>query len=155
MRTIENERTGDIPADLSEQASVIRRKRTNTADCASAEVPEAWEHFASATLAEKCARLATVEGKDAEFCHSLAKQFADKGTLSPKQTAWAENLYRKYAEANYWHRLRLLNHDWNIVGTITHYYQTVLGTYSATDYHKCAKCGEWGETYHENNYSGD
>ena len=46
-------------------------------------------------------------------------------------------------------------HEWRLVGSVTHYANSRLGTYSATDYYKCAKCGEWGEKHDYNNYSGD
>ena len=48
-----------------------------------------------------------------------------------------------------------MSHEWKQVGSITHKFNTVLGTYSITDFHKCDRCGEWGETYQSNNYSGD
>ena len=157
MRTIENEITGEIPADLSEQASTLRNQRTKTADCRVTEAPEEWAHWSHTSLAEKCARLATVpeHWKNAEFAHSLAKQFAYNGFISPKQEAWVQTLYTEYTNTTHWLRAGALRHDWQKVGSITHYYNTVLGTYSATDFHKCTKCGELGETYDVNNYSGD
>lgn len=46
-------------------------------------------------------------------------------------------------------------HEWRRVGSVTHYANSRLGTYSATDYYKCAECGELGERHDYNNYSGD
>lgn len=149
------ERSGEIPTDLSAEASTARYKRTQVANCNGSEVPEAWTRTSEATLDERLARIATIQGDDAGFATSLVQQFATKGSLSPKQLSWVGRLYHKYA--NEVSRLRsvLLQHDWRRVGTVTHYANHRLGTYSATNYHKCAKCGEWGETYEGNNYSGD
>jgi hypothetical protein len=46
-------------------------------------------------------------------------------------------------------------HEWRRVGSVTHYANSRLGTWSATEYYKCAECGELGEKHDYNNYSGD
>jgi hypothetical protein len=150
-----NERSGEIPDDLSAEAGTVRHKRIRIADCHGTEVPEAWTHPSFATLDEQLARIATIQGDDAAFATSLVQQFTKTGKLSPKQLAWVGRLYRKYADKVSVLRSIALNHDWRQVGSITHYANHRLGTYSGTDYHKCVKCGEWGETYESNNYSGD
>ena len=154
MRTITDEWSGEVPSDLSEQASEQRRLARHT-HCQALDVPEEWTHSSVATLDEKVARIATVQGEHAEFAKSLAEQYAKKGTLSQKQLVWVARLYSKYADKNYWLRQALLSHSWQRVGSITHHYNTVLGTFSATDYHRCSKCGVSGETREGNNYSGD
>ena len=90
-----------------------------------------------------------------EFVKSLADQYAKKGELSQKQLWYVGRLYRKYSDKNYWLRQALLGHNWQQVGFIVHHYNTVLGTFSSTNYHKCSKCGLDGETTESNNYSGD
>ena len=150
-----NERSGEIPDDLSAEARTVRYKRTQIANCHGTEVPEAWTHPSFATFEEQLSRIATIQGDDAEFAASLVRQFATKGSLSPKQLSWVGRLYRKYADKVSVLRSIALQHDWRRVGSVTHYANHRLGTYSATDYHKCVKCGEWGETYDSNNYSGD
>jgi hypothetical protein len=155
MREITDQRSGEIPDDLSAEASKARSKQMRTADCNSTDVPEAWTHPSFASVDERLARLSTIEGKDASFAKSLADQYAKKGVLSTKQLGWVGRLYRKYADQNYWRRFGALNHDWQRVGTITHHYNTVLHTYARTHYYKCTKCGEWGEEYDYKNYSGD
>jgi hypothetical protein len=154
VRTIINEQSGDIPADISNEASEARVHRKQTR-CESVAILDEWTHFTIATLAEQCSRLATVEGADSEFARSLSEQYAKTGSLSAKQVQWANRLYRRYSELNRWQCESAKQHDWHNVGSVTHHYNTVLGTYSATDYHKCSKCGEWSETTHINAYSGD
>jgi hypothetical protein len=152
MSTITDRWSGEIPADLSDQASEQRRSARHTY-CHAVEVPEAWSQ--SATLDEQLVRLSTIEGNDAEFVKSLADQYAKKGELSQKQLWYVGRLYRKYSDKNYWLRQALLGHNWQQVGFIVHHYNTVLGTFSATNYHKCSKCGLDGETTEFKNYSGD
>lgn len=155
MRDITDQRSGELPDDLSAEASEARSKRKRTADCNSTEVPEAWTPTAFASVDEQIARIATIQGEDAKFATSLVDQYAKKGELSPKQLHWVARLYTKYADRNYWQRFGLLNHDWQRVGTITHYANFTLNTHSATHYYKCTKCGEWSETRDVKNYSGD
>ena len=150
-----NERSGEIPDDLSAEAGKVRHRRTRVADCHGTDVPEAWTHPSFATLEERLARIATIQGDDAAFATSLVQQFATKGSLSPKQLAWVGRLYSRHADEVARLRSVALQHDWRQVGQVTHYANHRLGTYSGTDYHKCVKCGEWGETYEHNNYSGD
>jgi hypothetical protein len=155
MRTINDERTGEIPEDQSVEACQARASTMRNTTCASADLPEEWKRYSDATLEEKCDRLATVTTGKYEFAQSLAQQFKDKGTLSEKQTIWVERLYNEYAEINRVVRMVRAKHEWKKVGSITHHLNTVLGTYSATDFHKCDKCGEWGENYQSKNYSAD
>jgi len=152
-----DKRYGNIPTDGSEEMEVARLKRYRRADCTALEVPEAWEHFSFTPLADKCARLATVPEawKGSAFAHSLAKQFTAGRTLTHKQVVAVERLYREYQEVVEAIRYQAMNHDWRRVGSITHYFSATLGTYSATDYYKCAKCDEWGANHDANNYSGD
>jgi len=152
MSTISDRWSGEIPADLSDKASEQRRSARHTY-CHAVEAPEAWSQ--SATLDEQLVRLSTIEGSDAEFVKSLADQYAKKGELSQKQLWYVGRLYRKYSDKNYWLRQALLGHNWQQVGFIVHHYNTVLGTFSSTNYHKCSKCGLDGETTESNNYSGD
>lgn len=155
MRTIHNEQIGEIPADQSQEACQARMYTMRNTLCASADLPEEWESIHEATLEQKCNRLATVNTGKWEFARSLAQQFKDKGTLSEKQMVWVNRLYHEHAERNRIVRRVRASHQWQNVGSITHRYNTVLGTYSITDFHKCDNCGEWGETYQSNNYSGD
>jgi len=155
MQDILNQRSGEIPADLSDEARATRFKRMRVADCNGVEAPEAWTHPSLATLEEQVARIATIEGKDAEFAKSLAEQYKKKGELSPKQAGWVARLYRKYADKNYWRRFGALNHDWQLVGSVTHHANFTLNTHLVSKYYKCAKCGEMGEKRDEKNYSGD
>ena len=155
MRTIHNEQIGEIPADQSQEACQARMYTMRNTLCASADLPEEWESIHEATLEQKCNRLATVNTGKWEFARSLAQQFKDKGTLSEKQMVWVNRLYHEHAERNRIVRRVRASHKWQNVGSITHRYNTVLGTYSITDFHKCDNCGEWGETYQSNNYSGD
>ena len=155
MRTITNEHTGEIPADQSMEACRARSYTKRNTQCASADMPEEWESIHDATLEQKCNRLATVNTGNHEFARSLAQQFMDKETLSDKQIVWVNRLYREHAEINRIVRNVRGAHEWTTVGAITHNLNTVLGTYAITNFHKCDKCGEWGETYESNNYSGD
>lgn len=152
-----NERSGEIPDDLSAEAGKVRHRRirSGVADCHGEHVPEEWTHSSFATLEEQLARIATIQGDDAAFATSLVQQFATKGSLSPKQLLWVGRLYSRHADEIARLRSLALQHNWRRVGSVTHYANHRLGTYSGTDYHKCVKCGEWGETYEHNNYSGD
>lgn len=155
MTIITDERSGEVPADLSAEASEARSKRMRTADCNGTDVPEAWKNESQATLDEKLDRIATIQGEDAKFATSLVEQYAKRGELSTKQVTWVARLYRKHADLNHWRRLSLLQHNWKLVGSVTHYANNRLGTFSATDYYECTKCSELGEEHHFNNYSGD
>lgn len=155
MTIITDQRSGVLPADMSVEASDARSKRMRTADCNGTEVPEEWKSELQATLDEQLVRIATIQGEDAKFATSLVEQYAKKGELSTKQVVWVSRLYRKHANQNHWRRLALLQHNWKLVGSVTHYANNRLGTYSATDYYECTKCSELGEEHHSNNYSGD
>lgn len=159
MITIRDQRTGECPSDLTHAAGVGRRQRRRYNDCANAPVHEVPTEPASATLAEVIAhlhRLAEGTSKDARFAESLAAYAERTGTLTEKQTRYARRFYARWYEACV-NRARYNNgkHKWNEVGSITYYHSVVLGTYSASVFYKCEQCGEWGEDYHENNYSGD
>lgn len=155
MRTIYDERTGEIPDDQSREACKARAFTMRNTQCASADLPDEWESIHDATLEQKCNRLATVNTGKWEFARSLAQQFKDRGALSEKQLVWVNRLYREHAERNRIIRNVRATHKWRAVGAITHNMNTVLGTYAITNFHKCNSCGEWGETYVSNNYSGD
>lgn len=159
MRTIRDERTGDCPSDLSREACRERVTRTRRNDCPNAPTHEVPTDPAIATLAEVTAYLRRLGGsnsKDARFAESLASYAERTGTLTEKQAHHARRLYTRWYEACLaYARSNNGKHEWREVGSITYYYSTVLGTYSASDFYKCAYCDEWGERYHENNYSGD
>ena len=155
MSTTHDARTGEVPADQSREACEARAFAMHSTACASADLPEQWESIHDATLEQKCNRLATVTTGKHEFARSLAQQFKDKGTLSEKQLSWVHRLYREYAERNAIVRRVRSEHEWTQVGSITHYDNPDLGTFAVTKFHKCDKCGEWGETYRANAYSGD
>lgn len=148
--------TDQRPDDLSTEASAKRQQVFGT-KCGDKPFPEEWEHprLVSATLEYKCSKLATVTGRDANFAHSLAEQFAKNGKLSAKQEKWVHRLYSEYWEHRYWSIKGEFTHDWQKVGSITHSYNYMLNTYCYTDYFKCTKCGEWAEKFVNKNYSGD
>ena len=154
MRTIYDERTGEIPEDQSLEACRARASMRTTI-CALADLPEEWESPHDATLEQKCHRLSTVNTGKWEFARSLAQQFKDKGALSAKQLVWVNRLYNEHFQTNCIVRRVRMGHEWKQVGSVTHNLNTVLGTYSITNFHKCDRCAEWSETYQSNNYSGD
>lgn len=155
MPTTHEARTGEVPEDQSPEACQARVFTMRNTPCASADLPEEWESIHDATLEQKCNRLATVTTGKQDFAHSLAQQFKDKGTLSDKQMVWVHRLYREYAERNSIVRRVRSEHKWTQVGAIWHNSNPTLGTFAVSEFHKCDKCGEWGETYRANNYSGD
>jgi hypothetical protein len=151
--TTTEETTGEVPVDMSLEACTTRHQNKQMTNCTATPVPEQWEDAMSVSQEDAMARLATVT--DSEFATSLVSQFASKGTLSEKQWAWAYRIYRENMNRNRVQRSMAIEHDWKKVGSIQHYSNFVLGTYSVTNFHKCGKCGMWGQTHNGNNYSGD
>lgn len=156
MKTIDDSKTGQIPTDLSFEASQKRSRQMHISDCSATPIPAEWEISPSVTLEQKCVLLATlVDGVKVKFAHSLAKQFADNGKLSEKQIQWVNRLYRDYAERNKIQRRMATEHDWKKVGTDLHQSNYMLATYQQTTYYECSKCAVQGERYESKNYSGD
>lgn len=155
MTTIDDSKTGQIPTDLSLEASQKRSHQMNISDCTATPIPAEWDISPSVTIEQKCVLLATVTGPKMKFAHSLALQFSKNGELSRKQIQWVNRLYRDYAEQNKILRRMATQHDWQNVGTDLHQSNYMLGTYQQTTYYECSKCAAQGERYKSKNYSGD
>lgn len=148
--------TNTSPSDTrkpSSHAARVRAMRTNCSAGAAAAENLPPQQPSLDGLAEF---LRTVtSGRNASFASSLASYYDKHGTLTAKQTHYALQMYTVWRRREIARIGSLLEHDWQYVGSETHYSNNVLGTYSGSDFYRCTKCGVDGERVESNNYSGD
>jgi hypothetical protein len=144
------------PEDLSWDASAKRAQEYRSGKCGDGPATPPFPDYRIATLDNIADWLETVtEGKDADFCQSLAAQYRAKGTWSAKQVLYAQRLYQRWFEQEQAWLNQQNRHQWVMAGHLTHQYEKELGTFKATTYYRCAKCDAIGEEYKSNNWSGD
>jgi hypothetical protein len=120
--------------------------------------PTAGEPFpqVGSTVADVVDFLRTVtEGPSAEFAQSLVRYYDKHGELTAKQFTYAYRMNHAHVEREMAIRSRNASHDWVMTGSENYYNNSVLGTYSYSDFFCCSKCGAIGERHYNKNYSGD
>lgn len=153
--TIRNQHTGTVPTDHSVEASRERALLRSTLCTAEAGTVPPKAHFLTYEQALELMRPLKGDSRKRQIAQSLIQQYDMKRSLSAAQQELALRIYGEL-----WDVLRAAaelasRHDWKHIGSTVWYNNTVLGTYSASDYYECSKCHLISETYEANNYSGD